>query len=961
MLIGPTPCLFCRTGEGWSEWYRESMEGIVTSTSNGVIDSVLAKLNELMMGDMCSNLLGVSSMGIQFLWNELSAMKALLEKLEDADELDPQAKDWRDQVREMTFDIEDCIDEFMSNEECDDAKAGFINKVSSFLKTLRSRVKTACQIKDLKTRLQEIDERHKRYKIEEYPSTSTRRIDPRLSALYNEATSLVGLANPKEELLEVMSKRQQFMVVAIVGFGGLGKTTLVNEVYREVSRQFNSKAFVSISQNPDMARVLKCILSQLEPRPYFHACEVQDLINDLREHLHDKRYIMVVDDLWDIRAWNIISCALPKNNQQSIVVITTRNEDVARECCRDHGYIYNLKPLSEQDSIKLFLNRIYRFGYVFPSENLKAVSCKILKKCGGLPLAIITVASILGFHCRNWKEQLEKIHNSLATKFATNSNFEDMMHILDLSYKNLPRHLKACFLYLGTYPEDHRISKVDLVRRWVAEGFVSHSGQDVWDVAESYFYELVNRSMIQLSYEDDDGNDMVSYCRVHDMMLELIIRRCREDNFISLIHDQQVLVEGKDKVIRRLTLNLSSVDNGTTATTTTRHLSHVRSLTIFGGSNWIPPLLQELKFLRVLFLDIYRRGTKIDLTGISQLAQLRYIKVENEKSIGEITIELPVDIQSLRFLETLELPALSVCRIPSDIVHLPRLSHLVVPHDTGLPDGIGKVKSLRSLDGFSLPTSSLENIVGLRKLTNLTDLSLHCHTESLEYVTALGCSLLKLRNLKNLSVSCTFGGSYADALAFPLISLGNLELIDLSGCTFSQIPSIWVLGQLRQLRLGARQILQEDIVMLGTKLHYLVKLHLRTAGALTERMVISGSTGFVVLKVFELESDEISYLTFEAGAMPRLQKLWLAFDPSSWDRATPAGLQHLSSLKQIYVLTVRSGCTTSRSDEAPTTSMSETAVIRSAFQEAADAHPGRPAFTLGEEWLIRAMQSWRTL
>ncbi|KAJ1267822.1 hypothetical protein BS78_07G087400 [Paspalum vaginatum] len=939
-----------RTGEGWSRWYRGTLEGIVTSTSNGVIDSVLAKLNELMMGDMCSNLLGVSSMGIQFLWNELSAMKALLEKLEDADELDLQAKDWRDQVREMTFDIEDCIDEFTSNEECDDAKAGFINKVSSFLKTLRSRVKTACQIKDLKNRLQEIDERHKRYKIEEHPSSSTRRIDPRLSVLYNEETSLVGLANPKEELLEVMSKGKQFMVVALVGFGGLGKTTLVNEVYRQVSRQFNSKAFVSISQNPDMARVLKCILSQLEPRPYFDACEVQDLINDLREHLHDTRYIMVVDDLWDIRAWNIISCAFPKNNQQSIVIITTRNEDVARECCRDHGYIYNLKPLSEQDSIQLFLNRIYPFGHVFPSEKSRDVSCKILKKCGGLPLAIITVASILGFHCRNWKEQLEKMHNSLAHKFATNSKFEDMMHILDLSYKNLPRHLKACFLYLGAYPEDHKISKVDLVRRWVAEGFVANSGQDVWDVAESYFYELVNRSMIQLAYED--GNDMVSYCRVHDMMLELIIRRCREDNFISLIDDQQVMAEGQHKVIRRLTLNLS--DNGTNiATTTTWHISHVRSLAIFGGSNWIPPLLQELKFLRVLFLDIYRPGTKMDLTGISQLAQLRYVKVENDRSLGEISLELPGEIRSLRLLETLELPALSACRIPPDIVHLPRLSHLVVPHGTGLPDGIGKVKSLRSLDGFSLPTSSFEDIVGLGKLTNLTDLSLHCHTDSLEYVTALGCSLQKLGNLKNLSVSCTFVGSYADALAFPLTSLGNLELLDLSGCNFPQIPSIWVLGELRQLRLGARQIIQEDIIMLGTKLHYLVKLHLRTAGALTERMVISGSTGFVVLKVFELESDQISHLTFEAGAMPRLQKLWLAFDPSAWDRATPAGLQHLSSLKQIYVLTMRSGRITSRSDYALTTSMSDTAVIRSAFQEAADAHPGRPAFTLGEEWLIR--------
>ena len=163
-----------------------------------------------------------------------------------------------------------------------------------------------------------------------------------------------------------------------------------------------------------------------------------------------------------------------------------------------------MRPLSEQDSKKLFFGRIFGSEDACPSE-LRNASSEILKKCDGLPLAIITIASMLACQPKILEGQWEYIHNSLATKFATNSNYEDMMYILDLSYKNLPRHLKACFLYLGSYPEDHEIEKVELVRRWVAEGFVSNSsGQDVWDVAESYFNELVNRSMIQPSYEHDD-------------------------------------------------------------------------------------------------------------------------------------------------------------------------------------------------------------------------------------------------------------------------------------------------------------------------------------------------------------------------------------------------------------------------------------------------------------------------
>jgi hypothetical protein len=190
-----------------------------------------------------------------------------------------------------------------------------------------------------------------------------------------------------------------------------------------------------------------------------------------------------------------------------------------------------MKHLSEQDSRKLFFDKIFGSEDACPTE-LKKASCKILKKCGGLPLAIITMASMLACQPRRLEVQWEYTHNSLDARSATNSKYEDMMYILDLSYKNLPRNLRACFLYLGSYPEDHEIRRIEVVRRWVAEGFVSNStGQDVWDVAESYFNELVNRSMIQPIY--DEYNFKVSSCRVHDMLLDLIMRRCKEDNFFA--------------------------------------------------------------------------------------------------------------------------------------------------------------------------------------------------------------------------------------------------------------------------------------------------------------------------------------------------------------------------------------------------------------------------------------------
>jgi len=221
-------------------------------------------------------------------------MNALLEKLDDAEELDPDAKHWRKQVREMAFDIEDCIDDFISNVASVDARAGFLQKASHFLKTCRAHLEAAWQIKELKTRLQEISERRKRYKLEHHiPGSSFAASDPRLPALYKETDNLVGLDGPRDELLKwVLDEKKQLKGLAIVGFGGIGKTTLANEVYRGVKGQFDCHTFVSVSQRPDITRLLNGIRSKLGHQESSYPCDVKDLIDDIREYLQHKRYLL---------------------------------------------------------------------------------------------------------------------------------------------------------------------------------------------------------------------------------------------------------------------------------------------------------------------------------------------------------------------------------------------------------------------------------------------------------------------------------------------------------------------------------------------------------------------------------------------------------------------------------------------------------------------------------------------
>jgi hypothetical protein len=132
-----------------------------------------------------------------------------------------------------------------------------------------------------------------RYKIDDCISSTSGSIpvDPRVSAIYKEAAGLVGIDGPKKDLASWLTDTQKKLkVVSIVGFGGLGKTTLAKQVYDEIGGQFSCKAFVSVSQRPDMIRLLSGLQLKLGLKKSSRDCEVQDIIGSLREHLTHERY-----------------------------------------------------------------------------------------------------------------------------------------------------------------------------------------------------------------------------------------------------------------------------------------------------------------------------------------------------------------------------------------------------------------------------------------------------------------------------------------------------------------------------------------------------------------------------------------------------------------------------------------------------------------------------------------------
>jgi hypothetical protein len=618
------------------------------------------------------------------------------------------------------------------------------------------------------------------------------------------------------------------------------------------------------------------------------------------------RYFIVIDDIWDAAAWDIIRCALPENINGSKVLTTTRIETVARACCtKNIECVYKIKALSDQDSRSLFFKRIFGLEDVCP-PHLREVSAQILKKCGGLPLAIITLSSLIASRPSILKVHWEYIRDFLGSNIETSPSLDGMRQILNLSYTNLPHYLKTCLLYLGIYPEDCTIDKNDLARQWIAEGFIYKArGIDLEDIATSYFNELINRSLIQPADTNNDG-EMVS-CRVHDMMLDLILHKSREMNFVTVVDNIRDL-EGHEVKIRRLSLNLDGTIGKRVARSV--RLSQIRTLAVSGTSSYLPPF-QLFKHLRVLGIEITVRADpplSLDFTEIRHLFQLRSLKIiaKGHKLL------LPSKIGNLQQLETFEINVAatksckgqSILELPSDIIHLSRLMHLIVPYSTQLPNRIGTMKSLRTLRYFNLVNSPY-SVKGLGELTNLTYLRFSQSNITDDEVVGRGREVLricleKLCNLKYLDMYLWRPKVYLDALSS--IPASFCYLRKFQGYMLSRVPR-WIsqLHHLDNVCLIVKHMLKEDVGIFA-QLPSLVYLFLHIQVALDDTILFR-EAGFPVLKHFTIAISRISCIAFEEGAMDKLEKLDLCFNAQGWDKhgAAPAGMDHLSGLKKISV------------------------------------------------------------
>ncbi|KAG6625226.1 hypothetical protein CIPAW_16G081900 [Carya illinoinensis] len=558
----------------------------------------------------------------------------------------------------------------------------------------------------------------------------------------------------------------------------------------------------------------------------FDTMSSEDLKEFLSKFLEERRYIIVLDDIWKTEVWDDLKAAFPDAENGSRIVLTTRFKDIALHA-DPRSPPQELCLLSDEDSWKLLSKKVcleWNSTTTLPPWS-EGLGRQIVKKCGGLPLAIVVLGGLLSrkeASYSEWLKVLQSVHWHLTQDPTLCAD------ILALSYHDLPYYLKPCFLYLGLFPEDFEISARKLILLWVAEGFVQPRGQEpLEDVAEDYLEELIGRSMIQVAARKSNGR--IKACIIHDLLREFAISKATEDRFLEVIH-QDVKVKSftrarLDSAIGKLVHLRYLGLRGTWLKTLPSSVCYLVKLQTLDLRSTlvspIPAVVTKLQQLRHLFFNELREmvpSPPPSRTFLANLQTLHGLCINGTESVENVLNKL-TNLRELELYGELELheKALGMCIFNLKGLHCLKLN----------ASGLRPSLAIPMLDFSSHTHLHKLHLVGLLNKTqtfppNLTELSLQNSflsedpMEKLEKLPNLRVLKLKQSSYVGKEMICSSGGFpqlqvlklsflfYVETWRIAEKAMSNLRELEIVQCKRLKIVprGLWPVTSLCILRLG---------------------------------------------------------------------------------------------------------------------------------------------------------------
>ncbi|XP_077225820.1 putative disease resistance protein RGA1 [Tasmannia lanceolata] len=754
-----------------------------------IIGMLLGKLGSLIQNEL--QLLGDVKDDVEELQRILLTIRAILPNAEAKAFKDEQLKVWLSNLIDAAYDADDILTDWaVEAQRLRSIGCGNIQVSNTFLPCLQfQRHKIGTRTKKILTRLQKIAEERERFKLEvTTTSLESQERTPTVSLL-NEL-EVYGRDEDKEKIVKVLltdvSNENDVPVIAIVGMGGLGKTTLAKLAYNHesVKGHFKLRMWIHVSQDFDVTRIVKAILESATGRST-DLTQLEAMQKKLRDIICEERFLLVLDDVWneDREKWDsmkqIVTCC-----KGSKIIVTTRNETVALMMGALHVSLLHLTGLSDSDCWSLFESQAFVSGRSEEHPNLVAIGKDIVKKCGGVPLAAKALGSLLRL-----KREEEASWLSVRDSQIWEQKEDEIVPALRLSYTNLPTHLRQCFSFCSVFPKGFTIKKEELILFWMANGFVTPNGtMELEDIGNEIFNDLLWRSFFQDIVKGDDGN--ITSCKMHDLVHDLAR---------SVIGNKCCIVD-REKIVD--------------IPTSTRYVySHLDSLlkeprlyeaktirTILLGHAFynfvVPSNIKKLSYLRCLDLScILVREIP---HSICNLKQLRYLNL----SVNFAIETLPESITKLQNLQTLKLRnCASLRNLPRDMRKMSSLRHVDTYGCwslTCVPIGIGELSCLQTLSIFIVGDEEGHRLSELSNLKLRGELSIKQLNLLRNASDAKQANLKLKKNLRELELSWRDDDGDVEMHEEVLEGLephGNLKCLGIGGYEGIRFPG-WIQNSL---------------------------------------------------------------------------------------------------------------------------------------------------------------------
>ncbi|KAM7478149.1 hypothetical protein LguiA_026362 [Lonicera macranthoides] len=615
----------------------------------------------------------------------VSAIKAvLLDAAEQKKKKNRQVEDWLEKLQDVLYDIDDVLDDFMTEDLrrkvlIKGSKRKAVKNFFSSSNSLALRITMSRKLKNIRSRLQDIDADRKQFALVERALDSQDAYPLREQThSFIRASDVIGRDRDKNRIINLLLSNcsssassgtiENISVLPIVGLRGLGKTTLAKLVYNDdaITSNFETRIWICVSKDFDLKKVIEKIMKDATEDDHAHL-DLNRLQAHLRTTLDKKKFLLILDDVWneDRKKWTELKDLLNCGSHGSKIVVTTRKSTTAEIM----GTLkpYELKGLSDDECMSIFVKCAFKEGEENAYLKLVEIGKSIVKKCRGLPLAVKSLGSLL----YTKREEREWVHINDNDILKIEQKENDILRILKLSYDEMPLHLKQCFAYCARFPKDLKIPSDYVINLWMAHGFIQSSddSQQLEDIGNQYCHELVSRSFFQ--YDTKSFDNTTFHVKMHDLVHDLALSVAGKEVSHANYDTRQIFEGTRHLVFSAVRLKGKEFPNFHLK------LNKVRS---FGfepfnvgpiSKRFVDTLIKTFSGLRTLDLN----GSKFQELpdSVGTLKHLRCLDLKNNRKIKA----LPNTICNLVNLQTLYLQGCVMLQdLPRDFGNLSSLRHL---------------------------------------------------------------------------------------------------------------------------------------------------------------------------------------------------------------------------------------------------------------------------------------------